>query len=465
MDENLLSPSWKANKKFEFSDSMILNKAGKETMQVNYCGSLPEDSGDISPVLIKQTDDVDIDGMAFDFNQSVFDETELETLKFGDFLTVDDKEMMKYHKELRSHSYCMEKKLLSPIVERKVSSPGHIGILTESPEKKEEVDSKKEKKKNFFGGFASSNRESRCSSSSDEKNSRTSSPNITKMIKDLLLSNASNDNIFTAIDPVEIEQKISKENSSLYRTRSVSFKRSSSLKRFFSPLTTRWFSSSSSSRSRRLCSDSSENDDVKVVVQSEDNNFDKSYGLDEVMMSPRSKRIQKQNNMIMRRNSSPELVHFSAKIQHKGKEKPIGNMIENKNIKLPRKKRSVKADAKAKIENRQCTPKLRPKNKSHMKRTESVETDKTQIRKKCLVKSLSMTGSESNVVAQYHRRAQSSPRSLKKCSTTDESSIDAEKYTREKKYPEHISRKDAAVLPSANMTKWLHGYDTTVCTI
>lgn len=270
----------------------------------------------------------------------------------------------------RSNSFgVFEKKKLSPIVERKITtqvrSTENLKSSLDENDVEEEVVTKARRKIGIAGIARQSSKDRKALIDAASK-SLNPSPNIEKMIKDLFIHKSTDEQSFKAIDPLEIERKISYEEKNYdftkVPTRSKSYNdtggRVGSLKNLFSPVVQRFLSrdvkvgkeyshSSGSLDRRRAYSDNtySESDsNLKLEFSTEE--IDDDCFWNDICFTPRLDRQTRERQKDYRRNSSPEAFPDELKF----------TCLFKKNTK-------DKKDDNAKLEKKKSTPKLDRKNK------------------------------------------------------------------------------------------------------
>lgn len=249
----------------------------------------------------------------------------------------------------RSSAGVFEKKVLSPIVERKmnayIQSAQDLRSSTDDGESEEPEEVKTKRKIGLSGRNQPSCKERKATTETGRR-SANPTPNIEKMIKDLFIYKTFNEQSFKAVDPLEVEKKTSHGSSKLWLSkRSESYEtnfRGGSIKNLFSPVVQRFLSrdwkpgkqlrhSNDSLDRRRAYSDNTFSDsetNLRVEISSEeliDDCFE-----DDVDYERSVETHKKQRQKDFRRNSSPEafpqemklMCLFKRNIKEKKDEKP-----------------------------------------------------------------------------------------------------------------------------------------------
>ena len=278
----------------------------------------------------------------------------------------------------RSHSFgVFEKKKLSPIVERKlpqhVRSTENLRSSIESGDGEQEIVTKVKRKLGIAGISRQSSKE-RKTLLDDASRSANPSPYIEKMIKDLFIHKSTDEQSFKAIDPLEIERKISFEESNYVFTkvpgRSKSYNdgggRGGSFKNLFSPVVQRFLSrdykhakeyshSSGSIDRRRAYSDNTYSEsDSNMKVDFIEEEIDDDCFWNDVCFTPRLDRPTREIQKEYRRNSSPEAFPDEVKFMCLFKK----NSRDKRDDKSDKKRSTPKLDRKNKDKN----PKLSREN-------------------------------------------------------------------------------------------------------
>lgn len=254
-----------------------------------------------------------------------------------------------YDHDSRSSTGVFEKKVLSPIVERKMNayfqSAQDIRSSTDDAESEELEEVKTKCKIGLSSRNQPSCRERKAMTDTGRK-SANPTPNIEKMIKDLFIHKTFNEQSFKAVDPLEVEKKASHGSRKLWQSkRSESYEtnfRGGSIKNLFSPVVQRFLSrdwkprkqfghSNDSLDRRRAYSDNTFSDsdtNLRMEISSEeliDDCFE-----DDVDYENSVETHKKQRQKDFRRNSSPEafpqemklMCLFKRNLKEKKDEKP-----------------------------------------------------------------------------------------------------------------------------------------------